>query len=1017
MPDDTANSGVTSGNAAAPNAPSAGLAANPSGVTQTVAPSGAGAVNIPVGAAPGVGGQSPSIFGTGQFTPVGFPINDQAITGAPAQGAAANYGLNDVSANLQNALSALGVRNYSAGAPQAVAAQGTAAAGQAAQAQAALGSASGYTAATGGPSSIGQVAGRAATGNAALAGPTAISTAGDASMLAQQQQLANILGVQAAGGGVSPADLQLRAGMDQQVNAQLAALGSQRGSSNYALAQRSAADQAAGAEQALNAQMGIQRAQETLSAQQALGNVLGTARGQSQNYNLTQAQLLQSLGLANAGALNNMTQFNAGALNNMTAENLGLAQQSNEFNAGNAQQMMLANLGAQNAASQFNAGNAQAMTLANQMAENQMTGANLGAQNQFGMANVENAQQTGLANLANAQQTSLANLGTAGQFGLANQQAAIAAQNQYNQQLMALLGAQTGIGQSNRAASLADQQLQVQQQIALNEIAAQQFMAAAQANANLTGAVIGGVAAGGSALLNAFGGGSSSGGGASAGATTVDPSTGLQVTGPSYALSTPISPLTLSDENVKAGVEGGNPMLRSFLEQYRDAMSKDDPRIDVESGLQFRGPRYARSSGAMAGGDPNAAAGAGLGAVLGMFGPIGGAIGRAAGPALSSAMMGSGGPAPASSGGGASGPMVDPGGGIQSIGVPEDEASAVSDDQAKENVISGNRGMQAFLEQANAQQQAAARQGSASNAFMQIGQAPSAQIDRQLPPWLGGSPGAGYGFSQYGGAAGGGLSSLGGVASAGGFTPGATQNPGAVSSGGLTQQAAVTRAPSMTSQGGVSSPGGVSIPSPTPPPSAQPFLAPTFVTPANGEQSGAAGAAILGALNPPASAQPPPAFAPGFATPANSAPTGAAGSTLLSALSAPAPAAAAPFAPMRPTGSMLVRGLAVSDEGAKADIAEMMDHLHAHSYRYKDPDAAGAGPGRYVSPMAQEFQKSPLGARAVSTGPDGDLVVNYGHLLGAQWGALAMLNERQDNLESLLRSTTSQRSRSGADAR
>src|SRR6185437_6903658 len=191
------------------------------------------------GGAPEYGTQSPSAFGTGQYVAPLFPINDQAITGAPAQGASTDYGLNSVWSNL-NAELARAQNQPGAGMVRA----------------ATVGPAS-YQAATG-QAALAQ----AAQGGYATSGPTAISTAGDAQFQAQQAALAHQLATTAAGGGVSAADLQLQRGAEQNIAQQLAVLGSQRGSSNAALAQRSAADQSAATAANLNQQMGLQRAQE-----------------------------------------------------------------------------------------------------------------------------------------------------------------------------------------------------------------------------------------------------------------------------------------------------------------------------------------------------------------------------------------------------------------------------------------------------------------------------------------------------------------------------------------------------------------------------------------------------------------------------------------------------------------------------------------------------------------------------------------------------------------------------------
>lgn len=293
--------------------------------------------------------QNPGALGTGQYVAPTYPIDTAGITGNPTYGAASDYGLNDIWARLSAAL------------------------GNAGNVQ-------------------------TPTVNAAQ-----IGTAGDASMLGQQQGLASMLEAQASGRGLSPADLMLRQGEQGQVAGQLALLGS-GGAGNPALAMRSAVDAAGAGNATLNQQLGLQRAQETLNAQNALGSVLGQARGQSQAYNTAQAGMRQQAGLANQNA---------------------------------------------------------------------------------------SLQQEGI----------------------------------YNQQLMNLLGAMAGIGQSNRAAVLGANQLGVQQNLGLAGVNSQAYTNAAQANANLVKSLMGMFGAGGaSSAAGGLGGGGGAGaaglggGGASAGA-------------------------------------------------------------------------------------------------------------------------------------------------------------------------------------------------------------------------------------------------------------------------------------------------------------------------------------------------------------------------------------------------------------------------------------------------------------------------------------------------------------------
>jgi hypothetical protein len=78
-----------------------------------------------------------------------------------------------------------------------------------------------------------------------------------------------------------------------------------------------------------------------------------------------------------------------------------------------------------------------------------------------------------------------------------------------------------------------------------------------------------------------------------------------------------------------------------------------------------------------------------------------------------------------------------------------------------------------------------------------------------------------------------------------------------------------------------------------------------------------------------------------------------------------------------------------------------LDKTHAYSYEYKPEykDKPGAGEGRYVSPMAQDLEKSELGKSAVKTGPDGIKVVDYGKLGGTMVASLAYLNDRLNEIE------------------
>lgn len=103
--------------------------------------------------------------------------------------------------------------------------------------------------------------------------------------------------------------------------------------------------------------------------------------------------------------------------------------------------------------------------------------------------------------------------------------------------------------------------------------------------------------------------------------------------------------------------------------------------------------------------------------------------------------------------------------------------------------------------------------------------------------------------------------------------------------------------------------------------------------------------------------------------------------------------------------------LAKSDERAKTDVQDgtglihaLLDRLGAHDYRYKHPGAPGEAEGRFTSPMAQEMEKSELGARLVHDTPTGKMVDTGPHTVAMMLSALADLHERTKKLEGGKRS-------------
>lgn len=101
-------------------------------------------------------------------------------------------------------------------------------------------------------------------------------------------------------------------------------------------------------------------------------------------------------------------------------------------------------------------------------------------------------------------------------------------------------------------------------------------------------------------------------------------------------------------------------------------------------------------------------------------------------------------------------------------------------------------------------------------------------------------------------------------------------------------------------------------------------------------------------------------------------------------------------------------GAATSDERAKKDIVPISDEqakkdlrkMPAYKYHYKDPSAPGAGEGEFISPMAQDMEKTEMMKNAVVTGPDGKKMVSYGHAMGNILAGMSMLNKRLDQMEN-----------------
>ncbi len=86
------------------------------------------------------------------------------------------------------------------------------------------------------------------------------------------------------------------------------------------------------------------------------------------------------------------------------------------------------------------------------------------------------------------------------------------------------------------------------------------------------------------------------------------------------------------------------------------------------------------------------------------------------------------------------------------------------------------------------------------------------------------------------------------------------------------------------------------------------------------------------------------------------------------------------------------------DTGPRFD----MRPARGYSYEYKNPEAPGAAPGRQFGPMAQDLERSPTTAPAVSTGPDGRKRVDAGRLTMANTAAISEQQRVIDRLKAML---------------
>jgi hypothetical protein len=203
------------------------------------------------------------------------------------------------------------------------------------------------------------LAGLTTLGNVAQSGvntvnPTTINTAQSNALTAGQIANINQLNATATGKGPSVAAIQAQQTGQQNIQNQMALLGSQRGSSNPSLGLRSAGNFAANANQQAVQAATLGRAQEELNAQNQLQTALGTTQNQVQQGAQSQAALNQTGNISNQTAANTIAANNTAAQNAAALQAATQAQQTNLTNQGVLQASSIANLGQQANTQQLN---------------------------------------------------------------------------------------------------------------------------------------------------------------------------------------------------------------------------------------------------------------------------------------------------------------------------------------------------------------------------------------------------------------------------------------------------------------------------------------------------------------------------------------------------------------------------------------------------------------------------------------------------------------------------------------
>lgn len=85
--------------------------------------------------------------------------------------------------------------------------------------------------------------------------------------------------------------------------------------------------------------------------------------------------------------------------------------------------------------------------------------------------------------------------------------------------------------------------------------------------------------------------------------------------------------------------------------------------------------------------------------------------------------------------------------------------------------------------------------------------------------------------------------------------------------------------------------------------------------------------------------------------------------------------------------------------GLQAPAVQMAQQAPGYSFEYRNPSAPGAAPGQQFGVMAQDLERTPAGRSVVTTGPEGQKMVDTGRLAMQNTAAIGELGNELERLK------------------